>query len=56
MRTGTAPALRMNWRATSSGSMLRMRSSVDRMTRETIEVTMIVAMNHDAILMPSGRS
>ena len=32
------------------------RSSVERMTREISDVTMIVAMNHDAILMPSGRS
>ena len=33
-----------------------MRSSVERSTREIIDVTMIVTMNHDAILMPSGRS
>ena len=33
-----------------------MRSSVDRSTRETSDVTMIVTMNHEAILMPSGRS
>ena len=42
--------------AESSGSTDCTRSSVERITREISEVAMIVTMNHEAILMPSGRS
>ncbi len=42
--------------AVSSGSTDCTRSSVERITREISDVTMIVTMNHEAILTPSGRS
>ena len=40
----------------SSARMPVTRSSVDRSARDTSEVTTIVMMNSEAILMPSGRS
>jgi hypothetical protein len=43
-------------RARPSVSTLCTRSSVERSTRDTSDVTMIVAMNQAAILTPSGRS
>ena len=46
----------MNRIAMSSGSTDCTRSSVERITREIIEVAMMVRMNHEAILTPSGRS
>ena len=46
----------MNRCAGASGSTPWIRSSVDRSTREVSDVTMMVTMNQDAILMPSGRS
>ena len=46
----------MNRYAVASGSTAWTRSSVDRSTRETSDVTMIVTMNQDAIFTPSGRS
>ena len=46
----------MKRRAPASVSTVWMRSSVERATREMIDVTMIVAMNQAAIFTPSGRS
>ena len=57
MRTGAAARRRGGTRPpVESGCTPWIRSSVERRTREIIDVTMIVAMNHEAILMPSGRS
>ena len=56
IRTGVEAASRMKRSAMSSGSTAWTRSSVERITRETSDVPMIVTMNHDAILTPSGRS
>ena len=56
IRIGPAPASCMKRRAVSSGSTDCTRSSVDRSTREMSDVTMIVTMNQEAILTPSGRS
>lgn len=50
------PASARKRRAAASAAMPWTRSSVERMTRETSEVTMMVPMNQDAILTPSGRS
>ena len=46
----------MKCRAPASVSTVCMRSSVERATREIIEVMMNVAMNQAAIFTPSGRS
>ena len=43
-------------RAVSSTSTSVARSSVERQTRETSEVTTIAPMKSEAILTPSGRS
>ena len=42
--------------ANSSGLMPCTRNSVDRSARDTSDITTIVMMKSDAILMPSGRS
>ena len=55
-RTGRAARVADEALATASGCTPWIRSSVERSTREIIDVTMIVTMNHEAILMPSGRS
>ena len=44
----------MNCKAISSGSKAWTRSSVDRITRDTSEVPMIVRMKHDAIFITFG--
>jgi hypothetical protein len=49
-------AASMNDVATASGWTPRTRNSVDRSTRDTSDVQMIVAMKIDAIFSPSGRS
>ncbi len=55
MRSERRPAASwMKRRATSSYSMPSMRISVERITRETSDDTMMLTMNQPAILMPSG--
>ena len=49
-------AVSMKRAAAASGSTPCTRSSVDRSTRDTSEVQMIVAMKIEAIFRPSGRS
>ena len=56
IRMGADPASRMYRRAARRVSTLSTRSSVERRTRETSDVPMIVAMNQAAIFTPSGRS
>ena len=56
MRTGVDAASRMKRNAISSGSTACTRSSVERITLEIIDVTMMVTMNQEAIFTPSGRS
>jgi hypothetical protein len=46
----------MNCTARSSARIPVTRSSVDRSARDTSEVTTMVMMKSEAILMPSGRS
>ena len=56
IRTGETAASWMNACAASSASTPWTRSSVDRSTRDIIDVMMMTTMKIDAILMPSGRS
>jgi hypothetical protein len=56
IRTGDPAASLMKRSAISSVWTPRMRSSVERATREMSDVAMIVTINHDAIFTPSGRS
>ena len=46
----------MNFWASGSGSMPSTRSSVDRSARDTSDMTTMLRMKTEAILMPSGRS
>ena len=46
----------MNCVASSSARIPVTRSSVDRSARDTSDVTTMVRMKSEAILMPSGRS
>ncbi len=56
MRTGCLRRFAQELSASGSALTPCTRSSVDRSTRETSEVMMIVTMKNDAIFRPSGRS
>ena len=57
MRTPVPAAASVMKRAASaSGRTSSNRSSVERIVRETSNVTTIARMNHEAIFTPSGRS
>ena len=56
MRTLSGAISSTNRCAASSSSHAVMRSSVERMARESSDTNTMATMKKDAILMPSGRS